>query len=512
MTCVAQPSRHVSRLRLRASSADHARHAAILFEDALRTASLPDAERSCLVLIRRLNLGRLPARAGAVDFARRLEQAAREAASGAVPATSPAANTAQAVCFRDRSEALTLLARRLARRAAADEWFWPAALPGWRADLDRPTQWLTLLRIAEGLPEFALAAAAVGREALIGGDCSEMMSGLPTGIGAHWLRLAGFQLPTHDWARSQSRVESFAPETGGETAEHRKESKLFTRDSPLVAPLVRFHQTAKSTDDRVLWLITLAAVAEDPLRAADASLPARAALWWQRVQQLRGAVKVAADADERRTATSGARRAARVASDAGTERASTKGDADSVSTHAELGLIEAASEIPSSPAPVVTCELEFTMHGGLLFLIPVLQRLGLPEFLAERAARLEAGFGAALLLAFGVRVGLCATDPLARALASVDEQDPKSWGFSGDGFDPWITATRRWCRRQARIGLHSLIVRPGRLAATSTHLDLAFALRESDVRVRRAGLDLDPGWVPWLGRVVRFHYEDSDGH
>ena len=64
MTCVAQPSRHVSRLRLRASSADHARHAAILFEDALRTASLPDAERSRLVLIRRLNLGRLPAHAG----------------------------------------------------------------------------------------------------------------------------------------------------------------------------------------------------------------------------------------------------------------------------------------------------------------------------------------------------------------------------------------------------------------------------------------------------------------
>ena len=26
-------------------------------------------------------------------------------------------------------------------------------------------------------------------------------------------------------------------------------------------------------------------------------------------------------------------------------------------------------------------------------------------------------------------------------------------------------------------------------------------------RVRRAGLDLDPGYVPWLGCVVRFLYE-----
>jgi hypothetical protein len=27
------------------------------------------------------------------------------------------------------------------------------------------------------------------------------------------------------------------------------------------------------------------------------------------------------------------------------------------------------------------------------------------------------------------------------------------------------------------------------------------------VEVRRAGLDLDPGWIPWLGAVVRFVYE-----
>lgn len=24
--------------------------------------------------------------------------------------------------------------------------------------------------------------------------------------------------------------------------------------------------------------------------------------------------------------------------------------------------------------------------------------------------------------------------------------------------------------------------------------------------IRRAGLDINPGWVPWLGRVIHFHY------
>ncbi|MFF0014105.1 hypothetical protein [Streptomyces sp. NPDC005374] len=37
---------------------------------------------------------------------------------------------------------------------------------------------------------------------------------------------------------------------------------------------------------------------------------------------------------------------------------------------------------------------------------------------------------------------------------------------------------------------------------TEAHL----AADEVDVCVRRAGLDLDPGWVPWLGTVVRFVY------
>ena len=66
---------------------------------------------------------------------------------------------------------------------------------------------------------------------------------------------------------------------------------------------------------------------------------------------------------------------------------------------------------------------------------------------------------------------------------------------------------RRWCRLRARIGLADLVRRPGRVIATRTHIDVFFDPRHVEMRVRRAGLDLDPGWVPWLGRVVLFHYE-----
>ena len=65
---------------------------------------------------------------------------------------------------------------------------------------------------------------------------------------------------------------------------------------------------------------------------------------------------------------------------------------------------------------------------------------------------------------------------------------------------------RQYLRRTARIGPYSLVCRPGRLTFTETHIDVMFRLDRVDIRVRRAGLDVDPGWVPWLDRVVHFHY------
>jgi hypothetical protein len=65
----------------------------------------------------------------------------------------------------------------------------------------------------------------------------------------------------------------------------------------------------------------------------------------------------------------------------------------------------------------------------------------------------------------------------------------------------------RYLRRYARISLRRLVRRPALVHATRTHIDLRFDARWVDLDLRRAGLDLDPGWVPWLGRVVSFHYD-----
>lgn len=72
-----------------------------------------------------------------------------------------------------------------------------------------------------------------------------------------------------------------------------------------------------------------------------------------------------------------------------------------------------------------------------------------------------------------------------------------------------MLATQRLVSRATGTGWRRLAARRGRIVVSNTHLDIEFDGRDADPAVRIAGLDLDPGWVPWLGRVVRFHYDYS---
>ena len=65
----------------------------------------------------------------------------------------------------------------------------------------------------------------------------------------------------------------------------------------------------------------------------------------------------------------------------------------------------------------------------------------------------------------------------------------RSSEFASSSVIEWI------CRRYAR------------LLIDSGWLELVFSLDRVDTEIRRAGLDLDPGFVPWLGKVVKIRYE-----
>ncbi|MEL7260702.1 MAG: hypothetical protein AAGK69_04945, partial [Pseudomonadota bacterium] len=51
-----------------------------------------------------------------------------------------------------------------------------------------------------------------------------------------------------------------------------------------------------------------------------------------------------------------------------------------------------------------------------------------------------------------------------------------------------------------------ILRRAARIDVAPAEIDVVFAMADADAATRRAGLDVDPGWVPALGHIVRFHY------
>lgn len=168
-----------------------------------------------------------------------------------------------------------------------------------------------------------------------------------------------------------------------------------------------------------------------------------------------------------------------------------------------------ALEPESSPAEAV--EGHLTSHGGLLFLLHLVDALRWPE-----------RFGAALEVVL---------HSVAVTLLPVEPDDAAALAFAGKrpGDEapepPEATLELAPLRAELLAALRARLVRAGVEASPSDGallelvchrravitadpgwFDVEFELQQVSPALRRAGLDLDPGWLPWLGVVVRFRY------
>lgn len=151
-------------------------------------------------------------------------------------------------------------------------------------------------------------------------------------------------------------------------------------------------------------------------------------------------------------------------------------------------------------------------QGGLFYLINFLSRPEAEAVIAayDRAPRLgsNAPDGWALLWDLGQRLGLGPDPTLARFFADrLGLDDPRGLAE----LDPPVAGTDLAALGGRLYGVEAvwnprLLRVPARLRHTPSHLDLDMPLGGVRLEVRRVALDLDPGWVPWLGRVVSFHF------
>ncbi len=123
---------------------------------------------------------------------------------------------------------------------------------------------------------------------------------------------------------------------------------------------------------------------------------------------------------------------------------------------------------------------------------------------------------------------------LAERLTGADARDPAIAAFTGrrpDEPDPWVSEPpltrgeadaldaireRLLDRLAASLAdephppdalLDWVVRRRAEVSFDPGWIEARFSLRDVSVSIRKAGLDLDPGFVPWLGVVIRFVYQ-----
>ena len=189
---------------------------------------------------------------------------------------------------------------------------------------------------------------------------------------------------------------------------------------------------------------------------------------------------------------------------------------------------EEADDGPGGPAPAEETDRAGpgppglpTGWGGLLFLLNLAPAAGLPH-----AVLADPDLGGRSLpwLLQAVAVTLLPVpgdDPALAAFAGLGPAEPSPWlaglpATAGERravgrlAERWAQAAASALGRPASEGaatVRTLAARRGTVVFAPAWIEVVLALDEVDVDVRVAGLDLDPGWVPWLGCVLRFRYE-----
>jgi hypothetical protein len=185
-----------------------------------------------------------------------------------------------------------------------------------------------------------------------------------------------------------------------------------------------------------------------------------------------------------------------------------------------VALPEAAEPTPVWP----------TTWAGLPFLLAVAADAGIPAMIVDDPVLAARPLRWALHAIACTLVPAAHDDPAVLALAGLGPagRPPSAQGDPADAAErariddvarQWAAALAARLPRRAdadapgRLAdadggdiVAKLARRTGHIVADPGWIDIHLRLDEVDVDVRRAGLDLDPGWVPWLGTVVRFRY------
>lgn len=192
-------------------------------------------------------------------------------------------------------------------------------------------------------------------------------------------------------------------------------------------------------------------------------------------------------------------------------------DAPTGSTVPPLARDAELPPLPALPDPQTATEWWPTRWAGALFWLGRLPATGMLDWLAaQQAAQVSAPSLALLLRSLGEALGIPPEDPALRALCGGElprnEADERSQALAVEWAARQTAAWSAWLDEAApdlpAPRLAAVCQRPGRLRFEAGWIELHLAMDQADTGIRRLGLDLDPGWLPWLGCVLRIVYDE----
>lgn len=514
-----------SHVRLNASVSQH--RIGWSLEEALRLANLPGEEEGRVYCFRRVILAGIPADAMRPVWMEKVQETLTTWARISIHGGDPNAGAADAIYFNSLEEALEILLRNALRQSsnepAPSPWF-ASSLLGAAPD----TVYANLIPVLLDRLRTSLtpgAAAAILFVALGDNDPASLLSSIPEGSFRFWLH-------SFDEPNNAADVPSIELPQEMATILQRAADQFGWRSPAL------------------LWLATQAVLCISPSAWTHGLAVARARAALRHLESINRV-----DSPDRRRLpfpTSPAR--IRGFDDAPASASShplpsinpvePKRPLLSFATTPSLVAsdpVQLRQETDSKAVEAIVAHRNFsgepTRFAGLVFLLNALRHVGIAAALHAHPELAEASLPIHILRHIAAQAGLADDDPVLLCLSSAEDRFALPLRMSAEtlsfatawpvGFAPleqttrslehflraWTVAVKRWCWRRTRLTAGEIIQRRGHVSKTRTDIDVTLPIDQADVRIRLAGLDIDPGWLPWLGAygfVVRFHYRDRE--
>ncbi len=147
-----------------------------------------------------------------------------------------------------------------------------------------------------------------------------------------------------------------------------------------------------------------------------------------------------------------------------------------------------------------------TRFGGLLFLLNFLNRSEPQQLMATHWHALPNAW--CWLFRLGEMLQLDRRDPITAYLANqagLIDAAALDHTPALPAAAELVALAERWYR-PTELWQPSLLQLDAEIRFSASHCDLHARLTQVRLPLRLAGLDINPGWLPWLGRVVTFHY------